>query len=672
MSNRYSSVDRTKEKIYRNQRNTLNIGGSLVLGSNDFDINQILSKIRYPSIKSTFSKKSCPKKLPSLIKKINNHKVFDIYTKYSDLSTTINNAFCTEKDNNEKSNICLKTDSNNETKLKNYYNIIIHSNFSDRTSINNTQSSSITNFIKPIVVNEKIHSPILNKIIPNNRLYQKKQTDNNYSNSLKTIIKEIKGKNRTIDQKSCIYKRIPIIQNRIAYSRKYENEVLDAPKIINNYKLKENELKVPDDDPKEFIDKNKKISINNVLIELMHNENKQLKEFNEIRSKNIKESEEIIQRDINNFENYTYKQRELYYKISDLLYEIKDKNVDIIKLLYHYQIRENTLIDEIFKKIEQIESLRIYAKFVHKVLGGDEKIFEGDLIPDYENDNRPNINILLKKIYEKYGYLLKKRKLSLNSNRSEKKEFNLSDSQTNEDIDTDLLRDPDLMIRKYKELEDQILRVVEKTKLFNKNEIREHENNKQLLRDMKNNIKNLEKEYETHKNILKDYKKHEFGNSSDISEEDFCILANDLCRTINKYFIGGGGKIKKKRNKNIDILELNDDMIQCINIMIKKEGEINSLLEKIEDIKRNDKNIFEELMNKRKLELKIINQEKIFETLRNKEIDKRYKVEERMNKIVIKLKKYEPSLRIQKKEVKPKIDENEIVQKENEELLKYH
>ena len=106
--------------------------------------------------------------------------------------------------------------------------------------------------------------------------------------------------------------------------------------------------------------------------------------------------------------------------------------------------------------------------------------------------------------------------------------------------------------------------------------------------------------------------------------------------------------------------------------MIKKEGEINSLLEKIEDIKRNDKNIFEELMNKRKLELKIINQEKIFETLRNKEIDKRYKVEERMNKIVIKLKKYEPSLRIQKKEVKPKIDENEIVQKENEELLKYH
>ena len=659
MSNRYSSVDRAKEKIFKNQRNTLNIGGSLVLCSNDFDINQILSQLRNPSIKSTFSKNSCPKKLPSLAKKINNQKIFDIYTKYSDLSTTINNAFCTEKENNEKINNCLKTDSNNESKLKNYYNIIIHSNFSNRTSINNTQSSSITNFIKPIVVNEKILSPILNKIIPNKRLYQKKQTDNNYANSLKTIIKEIKGKNKTIDQKSCIYKKIPIIQNRIAYNRKYENEVLDAPKIINNYKLKENDLKVPDDDPKEFIDKNKKISINNVLIELMQNENKHLKEYNEIRSKNIKESEEKIQKDINNFENYTYKQRELYYKISDLLYELKDKNVDIIKLLYHYQIRENTLVDEIFKKIEQIESLRIYAKFVHKVLGGDEKIFEGDLIPDYKNDNRPDINILLKKIYEKYGYLLKKRKLSLNSNRSEKKELKL-------------LNDPDLMIRKYKELEDQILRVIEKTKMFNKNEIREQENNKQLLRDMKNNIKNLEKEYETHKNILKDYKKHEFGNSSDISEEDFCILANDLCRTINKYFIGSGGKIKKKGYNNIDILELNDDMIKCMNIMIKKEGEINSLLEKIEDIKRNDKNIFEELMNKRKLELKIINQEKIFETLRNKEINKRHKVEERMNKIVIKLKKYEPSLKIQKKEVKPKIDENEIIQKENEELLKYH
>ena len=384
MSNRYSSVDRVKEKIFRNQGNTLNIGGGFALASNDFDINKILSKMRTSSIKTNISKKSYPKKLPSLNKKINNHKIFDIYTKYSDLSTTINNAFCIEKDNNEKNNKCLKTDSNNESKLRNYYNIIIHSNFSDRTSINNTQSTSITNIIKPIVIKQKISSPAITKIIPNNRLYQKKTTENNYSNSLKTIIKEIKNKNKTIEQKSNIYKKIPVIQNGIAYNRKYENEVLDANKIINNYKFRENELKIPDDEPKEFISKNINIAINNKVIELMHNEDKRIKDNYENRINNIKESEDIIQKDIDNFESYAYKQRDLYYKISDLLYEIKDKNVDLIKLLYKYQIRGNTLEDEIFKKIEQIESLRIYARFIHKILGVDHKIFDGDLIPDYK------------------------------------------------------------------------------------------------------------------------------------------------------------------------------------------------------------------------------------------------------------------------------------------------
>ena len=105
--------------------------------------------------------------------------------------------------------------------------------------------------------------------------------------------------------------------------------------------------------------------------------------------------------------------------------------------------------------------------------------------------------------------------------------------------------------------------------------------------------------------------------------------------------------------------------------MIKKEIEINNLIEKIEDFKKNDIIIFDEIMNKRKFELKLMNQKKIFETLRNNELNKKQKVEGRINKIVIKLKKYEPSLKFKKKEVKVKVDEEEVIQKENEELLKY-
>ena len=666
MNTRYSSVDRTKELKYRKIKNPLFLGGSLILGNNDFDVNKIITNTRNNSIKVGRSQKTYPKKLPSLTKKIKNNKIFDILSKNSDLSTTANNAFSFEKENNEKSNYnYLKTESNNDPKITKYFNIIIHSNLTERTSIYNTQSSSITNFIKPIVKEKKLVSYNISRY-PNERLYKKSDNKDNIYNSLK-LIKEIKNNSKNDKNTN---ERI----NNLAYDSKYENIVFDADKIINNYKFRENELKVPDNGTSDFLSKNKEISINNVLIELIQNENKKIKTRNENINKNIKEYEKIIEKDEKNFDNISNKQRELYYKISDLLYMMRDKRVELIKLLYYYQTKAKTLEDEIFKKIEQIESLRIYAKFVHKVLGGDEKLFDGDLIPNYENDNRPETDIIVKKIYQKYGHLLKKNKISNISENNKNPELKLSESEIMEDIDIDLLEDPDLMIRKFKELENQILRIVERKGLFNKYEIKEAEDNKQLLKDMKIRIEKLKKKYEKHKKALIDYKNNEFGKTSEISEEDFCIMANDLCKSINKYFINDKkNELKYKNNKtnNIDILELNDDITKCMKIMIKKENEINKLMEIIENFEKNDEKIFNELMNKRKYEVKMINQQKIRENLKNNEFFKKQKIEGRINKITIKLRKCEPPLYFQKKEEKVKIDENEIIQNENEELLTY-
>ena len=350
--------------------------------------------------------------------------------------------------------------------------------------------------------------------------------------------------------------QFPLQQTNIAFDQKYEVEAFDANKLINNYKFKKNEiLSADDDDTNDFLSKNKKISINNVLINLIHKENQKFKDFSEKRSKNIQESQETIEKDKNDFENLSDKQRDLYFKLSDLCNKIHEKNIDLIKLLHYYRTKEKTLEDEIFKKIEQIESLRIYAKFVHKVLGGDDKLFEGDLIPNYENDNRPDINILIKKIYDIYGHLLKKHKLSINSNysndketkKSQKNELKLSDSQIDDDIEIDLLSDPDLMIRKFKEIENQILRIVEKTKMFNKYELKEADNNKEYIKDLKRRIKNLEIEYEKEKKALIDYKINELGKASEISEEDFCIMVKDLNKTIKDF---NEKSIKEEKKEN--------------------------------------------------------------------------------------------------------------------------
>ena len=692
MSYRYSSVDRSKEIKLRKTKNSLHFGGNLILGTNDLDINKILYQKRNTSIKATNSKKFYPKKLPSINKTVKNPHLLDKFRKISQLSTTVNLGASFENDNSKiNNNKYLNTESNHEEyKLRNYFNLVISSNYSDRTSINNTQSSLLTNIIKPIVIKENDPLPHYSKI-PNNRLYQRNQPDkyNNYSNSLKMLIKEIKNKdNSKISRNIFLKKKInPIQQTNVAFAPKYENEVLDANRIINNYKFKENELLAPDDDTNDFLSTNKKISINNMLIELMHNVNQKCKDYNEKRNKTIQQSEDNIEKDKKDFDDVSFKQRELYFKISDLCSKIHEKNIELMKLLYYYRTREKTLEDEIFKKIEQIESLRIYAKFVHKVLGGSDKLFEGDLIPNYENDNRPDINILIKKIYDIYGHLLKKHKLSINSNfsndkekikRNQKSELRLSDSQIDDEIDIDLLNDPDLMIRKFKEIEDQILRIVEKTKMYNKYELKEEENNKEFIKDLKRRIKTLENEYEIEKKALNDYKINEFGKTSDITEEDFCIMAKDLSKTINQCFNEKNineeknKKSKKKKMAGIDILELNDEITKSMNIMIKKESQINGLLAKIDYMEKNEKKIFDEVMNKRKIEVKMKNQKKIRENINNIEINKRNKVEERINKIIIQSRKYHPSILFEKKDDKPKEDESEIIRKENENLLIYH
>ena len=176
MSNRYPSVDRKKEIKLRKNYNPKYSYGSIILEPNGFDINRFLSEARNISIKSNNSKKSYPKKLPSISKKILNPQIFDIISKSTNLSTEGNNGFSFEKDNKEKRNFnYIKTDLNNDIKSKYYYNAVISSNLTERSSINNTAFSSESNFIKPIVIKENVSptplrnypNELLPEIIPN-------------------------------------------------------------------------------------------------------------------------------------------------------------------------------------------------------------------------------------------------------------------------------------------------------------------------------------------------------------------------------------------------------------------------------------------------------------------------------------------------------------------------
>jgi len=684
MSKRYASVDRSKEIKAKRIINPIFRHKNLVLNVNDFDINNLLNQAKPDSLRTLNPKRFKVRKLPLINKQITSSHLGDINSKTSDLSTEVNNAFSFERDSIENNNV-LKTEANKDNNNDDYYKIVINSDFRDKISNNKShlnsgnvieQKINIVNKIKE--ENNKIKYP---PILKSERLYPKKNIDKNNIN-IRKAIKAIRNNHLFNKNNKNNFTTIKSIPDNIAYESKFENIVFDANKLLNKHNFKENDLKV-NDNIDGFISQNKEMCLNNLLIKLIKKENINLKENFDFRNKEIEKFKTTLSKDENDFEIYSVKQKNLYYKTSDLLNKIQTKNYTLIRIFYELKSKSKVLEDEIFKMIEQIESLRIYAQFVSRVLGGNYKLFEGELIPDYENSNKPDIHELIQKVYDKYGNLLKKHKSSVTSNtyytiNIDKNKNNNDDinsqEETIEEIETDILNDPLFMIRKYKDIEERILYFVEKDDIFTKNLNKEYENNKQILNDLQLRIINLQKELvysekglDDFKNILyqKDFKNNE-NKDLFINIKDFCKYILDSFK--KEEFIK---KQQKNKNDNIDIFELNDKVSQCIDALIKKEREIDKYINNLESYECSDKKLFNEIMVKRKNELKFLNQNKNKENINSGDNKKIFKLYAKFNKIIVKSKKCEPPYYRMKKEVVIKEDPNEKINRENSELITY-
>ena len=685
MSKRYASVDRSREIKSKREFNSIFPQRNLVLNINDFDISNIFNQTKPNILRTLNPQKFKSKKLPIITKQITSSQLNDINSKTSELSTEVNNIFINEKENNEMDYI-LKTDANKDNNSDNYYKVIIHSDFRDKRTVNNNRINSenkknkqkINNPIKNLIQEEKnkIKYP---PILRSERLYPKINQDKNRIN----ILKKIKSiRNRNLKMKNNKNLLFPIqfksSNDNIAYESKFRNIVFDANKVLNTHIEKDNEFNL-NDNINTFISQNKELCLNNLLVKILKKENKNLKENFEIRSKNVENSVKTLSKDEKDFELYSIQQKKLYYKTNDLLNQIHTRNYVLYKLYYDLQTKSKVLEDEIFKMIEQIESLRIFAKFVTKVLGGNDKIFEGELIPSYENTSRPDIKILIKIIFEKYGNLLENRKLSVtkntnNTNNEIEKDLNLNDinnnnsqdDETNEEVDIDILNDPHFMLWKFKDFEERILQFIEKNDIYAKYANKEYENYENIIKELKLRIVKLKKELEYSEKNLSDFKNMIFGKNFQENENKIYYgLIKDLCKDI--YEFDG----RKYRNKNLDIFELNDDISHSLNILTKKEREINKHINNLELYEKTDNKLFSEIMNTRKDDLKFLNQYKNKENLNIGDNAKTKKLHEKFYKIIIKSKKSEPPYYKLKKEEVIKEDKNEVINRENSELITY-
>ena len=679
MSKRYASVDRTKEIKAKREINYPYPRRNLVLNFNNFDINNFFHQTKQNALRTLNSNRYRPKKLPLINKQITTSNLGDINnSKTTEISSDMNNAFSFDRENNEKNN--LKTEANIDNNSDNYYKIVINSDFKKRSTMNKPNLSSGKKRIKPKIefkkeINENIIKMKYPPILRSERLYPKINKDKNSINVLKTI--------KTIRNNQRLPGKMKSYNDYIAYDSKFENIVFDANKVLKKHNFKENDLKV-NDNINTFVSQNKELGLNNLFIKLIKQENKNLKENTESRNKEIEKFKTIIEKDEKDFDSCINKQKNLYYQTNDLLNQIHIKNYNLIKIFYELKSKSKTLEDEIFKMIENIETLRLYAKFVTKVLGGNDKFFEGELIPDYENSIKPDIHILIKRVYDKYGNLLKKHKLSITSNtfytinnkeknKNNNEEINTQD-ETIEQVDLDLLNDPLLMVRKFKELQERILYSVGKIEAFEKNANIEYENNEQIIKDLKHRINILQKELEYSQMNLDDFKNVlNQNNFKNTENQEFYRLIKDL--SMNIFNMWNKDNYTKKEQKikiqNIDLFELNDDVSKCIHLLIEKEELINNYISTLETYETTEKKLFSEIMNGYKNELKFMNQNKNKENINIGDNKKNYKIFEKFNKIIIKSRKCEPPYYKMKKEVVIKEDPNDIINRENTELITY-
>ena len=239
----------------------------------------------------------------------------------------------------------------------------------------------------------------------NSRLYNPIKTEENFNVTKKVKeIKELAEKSlKTYD---------PFMRNktRVAFDSRNADIIFEARKQINNFEKRQaNKLLDKIGSLQKFYRENKQIAINNVLIKLLNNESKKLEDLENEKVKNLKEGKatEIINDKY--FEDYSILQKYTVKEIDKIISLIQDK---YRHLLIQARIIENNnriIHDEMFKELNRIEDLRIYAQFTNEVFKLPQK-FNKKIIKNSEftiTDHR-NISVedLVKKTFKHYSFLL--------------------------------------------------------------------------------------------------------------------------------------------------------------------------------------------------------------------------------------------------------------------------
>ena len=508
----------------------------------------------------------------------------------------------------------------------------------------------------------------------NNNKYSPSQTNENESFNVFKAVKEIKKSckfPKIINNKLYINNKIPIRNaypistknTHIVYKDKYLSSILDSKNVINNYNYrKELELET-DNDIKLFPIKTKTVALKNVLIDLMNNETAKLSEKeNDLKVKN-EQNEKVLLTELKEFNDFTEKQKQ-YCKNLEVFHEnLVRQNEQLISQLVKFKINKKNYADETQKTLEQIESLRNYALFVHKALEKDCTRYENSIFPNYQDEKLGEYDKIIEQI---------------KSNVIDKYKI-FWDNQYKEELKDELkfLNNTDSMFFRFNEIEGNITRLLDEQFNIQKEMEREEKRGNEILKYLQERYDNTYEEYKSYedkliieKNLFKGLTEKENELNIEYTQfiKDLFLNIVDVFGRFDKRKFDTHLLMKEKITKdNVDVL-----LREGERILRDMEEFLNSKLLAIDSYKINDSKFFNKFMNNMKKKMK---EEQMILFKKNKMeniIGKNNKIINKANKVPFILRKTEAPYHSPKKKEKKVINYDLIKKLEDDELLKYH
>ena len=452
--------------------------------------------------------------------------------------------------------------------------------------------------------------------------------------------------------------------HNIAYTKKHEDVVFDANKLLNKYKLKNQvTLEKSESSVNTFLSRNKEVSINNLLIKLIRSESNKIYSKTESRGRQLIENQKSLEINEQNFNTYNDVQKAACKQIDKMLTKLQKKNRALVEEERNKIAELKTKQDDIKRVLTQIDKFRIFGKFVNSVLGEDSKIFENPIYPNYYDHD--DFDLILKNVFEKYDCFLK------NSNNPVFEKVKL------------IMNDPDNLTQKFKEVEANIIRVL-KIKEDTKKIVNQKEEENICLDNLKKRCMDLQKEYDNFKEIYQEELKKYYDvnlKADNAENNNYEKMIIELYLYINQNFKNNSSKNNKNNKNNKSSQENSErssinkisvfDSIKDIKIFLtEKEKIVVDLIAKLSDYEKNDPETFLDALNYKKLADRILIKTNKLKQLRDKsggsgEYDNYYKI------IFINRKTEAPFHKPKKEKKIIHIDKTVVQEEENDALIEY-